>query len=665
MNLLDRILLVSVLLSTSIAGPAALKGQDRGDIDSLLLLLPAQDDDSIKANIHLKLFDAYNLYGADTAQTYLIKAEQLNQHVNSRFLAANINARKADVAINEGKLDSGLYYLERSLPYFESTVDYTDPFSVSYLYGQYYSLITVHYMRGAYEEALRVNQQGIDLLHKQESKDEEWSYDLAKLYHLRGVTFYHSELPSKAKEYMSKALEVSDNPIMIGHASKALAVFYQEEGKLDSAEVALKHSIEACEKTDIHHVCFTAHAQLGSFYRETKRFDLSKYHYEEGLRYAKLQNSIHAIMNSYQGMSNLQSEMGDYRGASISYGRLEELYQEYPDLDLGANFYRIWAEVEEELGRYDKATMLFKKFITNRDSTVSIENRQIVSDLEAKYQLAEKDIALGKERLLVEQRENQRNLFVAGSGMFALLGFFFWQRARKNKLLFQQNDFIKDQKIQQLEQEKKILSMNAMIEGQEAERTRIAKDLHDGLGGLLSTVKAHFSNIQSEIKQLEGLKVYDKAQEMMDEACDEVRRISHNLMPGALRLEGLKSAVEQLGEEMTAAHPFSVNVETVNFHARLEESKEVFVFRIIQEAMNNIIKHADAKEVLIQMSETADQYHFIIEDDGIGFDRLQIKSGLGLKSIQSRIDFINGNFDIDTREQVGTTITFSIPKETM
>ncbi len=204
--------------------------------------------------------------------------------------------------------------------------------------------------------------------------------------------------------------------------------------------------------------------------------------------------------------------------------------------------------------------------------------------------------------------------------------------------------------------------MNAMIEGQEAERSRIAKDLHDGLGGLLSTVKAHFSNIQSEIQKIEKINVYNRANELVDEACDEVRRISHNLMPGALRLEGLNTAVEHLGEEMSAAHSFTVRVESIGMKTRMEESKEVFVFRIIQEALNNIIKHAEATDVLIQLSETDEEYHFIVEDDGKGFDPLQIESGLGLKSIQSRVDFLKGSLDVDTKEGVGTTISWHIPK---
>ncbi len=664
MNLFVRGFYVFNMVALLILWPSYTFAQDnnRRVIDSLIQELPSAQNDSISIILHLKLYDLYNLYSADTAKSYLDNASVLSRDYDDPFIDASVNARIADLLINQGKLDSALQYIDKSLPYFESNVEYSDANSIGYLYGQFYSVITVHYMRAEYEQALEYNKKAIDLLHQQEERGADWNYDLAKLYHLRGVTLFHSELPDKAKQYMSKALETSDNPIMIGHASKALAVFYQEEGKLDSAEIALKNSLASCEDTGIHHVCFTAHAQLGSFYRESKKFDQSLFHYQEALHYAKLQNSIHGIFNSHQGMGNLQTEMGDYRAASKSYHNLEVLYNQYPDLELGDSFYKLWGEVEQEIGNYQKSSELFQRFIVNRDSLLSEENRMIIADVEGKYELAQKEAQINKEKLISNRRENQRNLFLGGSLFFALLGMFLWQRSRKNKELFAQSDVIQKQKIEQLEKEKKILSMNAMIEGQEAERTRIAKDLHDGLGGLLATVKAHFGNIQKEIKQLEGLQVYDRAQDMMDEACDEVRRISHNLMPGALRLEGLKTAVEQLGEEMNAAHPFKVNIEFINFESRLEESKEVFIYRIIQESLNNIIKHAEADQILVQLTETDTEYHFIIEDDGKGFDPLHIDAGLGLKSIRSRVDFLQGNLDIDTRENVGTTVSFHIPK---
>ena len=373
-----------------------------------------------------------------------------------------------------------------------------------------------------------------------------------------------------------------------------------------------------------------------------------------------------AIADSRYRLAKLQFDQGLYSEALSNVESGEQIYTELGRLEKLKKGFLLKSKALSKLKRSEEALLAYQDYDALEDSLYLLKYNEDVADIRTRYDTEKKQIQIEKQEEVIKRQEaSQRALIVGSVLLFSLVGLglsFIIQRHRKNKRIVEQEAALKDQEIQQLKQEKKILSMNAMIEGQEAERTRIAKDLHDGLGGLLSTVKAHFSNIQSEIKQLEGLKVYDRAQEMMDEACDEVRRISHNMMPGALRLEGLISAVEQLGEEMSDAHLFEVKVEAINFDTRLEESKEIFVYRIIQEAMNNIIKHAAAKRVLIQMSESADQYHFIIEDDGKGFDPLEMESGLGLRSIQSRVEFLQGDLDIDTKLQVGTTISFSLPK---
>jgi signal transduction histidine kinase len=106
-----------------------------------------------------------------------------------------------------------------------------------------------------------------------------------------------------------------------------------------------------------------------------------------------------------------------------------------------------------------------------------------------------------------------------------------------------------------------------------------------------------------------------------------------------------------LGEDLSKSHPSDVNVEVIGFTHKLDETKDVFIYRIVQEAMNNIIKHAKAKQVLIQLSETDDQYHIIIEDDGVGLDTASENSGLGLKSIRSRVEHLQGELDISSKKK--------------
>lgn len=290
-----------------------------------------------------------------------------------------------------------------------------------------------------------------------------------------------------------------------------------------------------------------------------------------------------------------------------------------------------------------------------KDSLDKLSNDKLIIELEEKYKSAEKDKELIENKMTIQARTNQRNIFLSLGLVLTLLSFLAFNRFRSKQKL-------DASRILHLEKEKKILSMNAMLEGQEAERLRIAKDLHDGLGGLLSSVKARLSKIMTEVSKIESFSLYEKTTEMVDDACDEVRRISHNLLPGSLRLAGLKTAVEQLGEELNESHSFEVKTEVLGYEDDLDQTTEVFIFRIIQEAINNIIKHAKAKIVLVQLSETDDEYHITIEDDGQGFDTQSDSEGLGLKSIRSRVEFLKGELDLVSNLGIGSTLTVHVPK---
>ena len=236
-------------------------------------------------------------------------------------------------------------------------------------------------------------------------------------------------------------------------------------------------------------------------------------------------------------------------------------------------------------------------------------------------------------------------------------------RIKTKQRLTQQATEIQQQRISQLEKEKKILNMAGMIEGQEAERIRIAKDLHDGLGGLLTTIKTQVSNIQRDIDQLENLKPYEKANAMIDDACNEVRRISQNLMPDILRLEGLHGAVDAIADQIKDTHGLQVEFISQIEGLKLNEVKELFVFRIVQELTNNIIKHANATTIKLNMLISDGLLHVMVEDDGVGFDsnHKQNTNGIGLKSVASRVNYLNGKLTIESAPRNGTRTNISLP----
>lgn len=302
-----------------------------------------------------------------------------------------------------------------------------------------------------------------------------------------------------------------------------------------------------------------------------------------------------------------------------------------------------------------------------KDSMFALENLRLSADYQALYETREKEKQVFEQQEVIAQQTSNRNKLVLGFSLFILLAsgsFLFYRRQVKHQAeLAAMNTAIQRQQIQELKQQQQILSMSAMIEGQEAERLRIAKDLHDGIGGLLTSVKAHFGAIETELQKIRDLNIYEKTNQLIDEACVEVRRISHNMVPHALSISGLGGALEDIAAQLER-RGIQCDLETNEALQTLEEKRAVLIYRIIQELVNNIQKHADASQVLIQVLGIEDSIHILVEDDGKGFDTEspEARRGLGRKSIDSRVNYLDGTIEFDSVIQVGTTVSIRIPK---
>ncbi len=308
-----------------------------------------------------------------------------------------------------------------------------------------------------------------------------------------------------------------------------------------------------------------------------------------------------------------------------------------------------------------------EKYIALEDS-MSNENFKIqVADYEVKYQTKEKENQLIKQELELKSASlRTRTLWAVISGLcfiFFTIGFLYFRNVRfKTQMMLKDNE-IRDQKIKELEHTNKLLSLNSVIEGQEAERLRIAQDLHDGLGGLLTTVKAHFQSIQKEIQQLENLNIYNKTNKLIDEACIEVRRIAHDMVPYSIKISGLKGALEDL-KESVIARGLPCELEIFNGDdLKLNEQHSNMLYRIIQEITTNAVKHANATKLFIQLMCHKEGLNILIEDNGKGFDinHLLKGGGMGLKSIDSRVSYLSGKINYDSSPGHGTTINIEIP----
>ena len=260
--------------------------------------------------------------------------------------------------------------------------------------------------------------------------------------------------------------------------------------------------------------------------------------------------------------------------------------------------------------------------------------------------------------LRIRTRTNQRNVyFFTGLGIIIIALFlfiFFRYKTKKEKI-------IASQKIRQLEEEKKLLAARFLVEGQEEERKRIAQELHDGLGVLLSATKMQFSTISD--KSPENKALIEKASKFLDQASGDVRKISHNMMPGLLTKLGLYEALEDLFDNLADTRGLNAQIEISGIKERLPENQEIMLYRIIQEMVNNTLKHADAKQIELQINVRQEWLDIRYSDDGKGFDveEKQEQKTLGLQNILSRVKFLNGSVSIESSPAKGCVFIMQIP----
>jgi signal transduction histidine kinase len=476
-----------------------------------------------------------------------------------------------------------------------------------------------------------------------------------------------------------------------------LGILYQDMLEFEKATHYLDLSIPINEKyrTDLVAMAFM---NKGMIYHEKKEYDSALVRYRQALMIYSALNKRKNLADLYNNFGNLYFDSSDLDSANHYYNKAREIYEEIGDWYTFCQVYHNLALVKIEEGNNDKALVMldsclilakqtgnteleslaykskflaftkkgmYRQALENylchdsvKEIIYNLEKEELMADLEMKYQNEKKQaqiFALERD-YLKKSKQNNIYLFTA-IGIITLVTFaflYFRQRAVKDRIIAQQ-------RIRQLEEEKKLLAAKSLVEGQEEERKRIAGELHDGLGVLLSTTRIQFSAIRD--KSPENEQLIDKAARLLEQASSDVRKISHNMMPGLLTKLGLYEAVQDLFDNISETEGLTVRANIPEEAERLPENKEIMIYRIIQEVVNNTLKHADAKNIEIQMQCMPGKLDVIYSDDGKGFnveEKLGIKS-LGLTSIQSRINFLNGTMRLFSEPGKGVSYKFEIP----
>jgi signal transduction histidine kinase len=307
------------------------------------------------------------------------------------------------------------------------------------------------------------------------------------------------------------------------------------------------------------------------------------------------------------------------------------------------SLYESLAKAYTKLGDSDKAWEYFDKHNALQASWSNKHYQSAIREMEVKYETEKKETNIAA---LESEKRLMIWLGIAGGAvlLLALTAFFFlWRWTVQKKRLA-------ESQIKQLEQEKQLIATQAVLDGEVQERTRLARDLHDGLGGLLSAARLQFDEMKKDVAlNTEETARYDKAIGMLDESMSEMRRVAHHLMPDALSRFGLKTALTDFCNSIPVA-------EFIYFGngQRLDRKMEEVVYRIAHELINNALKHSGASHILVQIVQEADRLALTVEDNGKGFNSEVITAGMGLANVRTRVASFGGTMDMRSSAGSGT-----------
>lgn len=454
------------------------------------------------------------------------------------------------------------------------------------------------------------------------------SSDLAKSASNIAINHIMMEDYVAEKKWLLDAIyhsELSDDKGFLVRLYNNYGLYNRDFGDKDTGRYYLLKAIDLARKEDYYVSLGTIFLNYGQDL-EKENPDLCKSYLDSALTVAR-RNNLNELEETTLGAIAIC-----YRNLGMSVDTVGEAYEKYTE-----------------------------KVIANKE----LNSSQQFAEFESVYKIAEKNaenLALINE---VQERKRRQIFLIFLVVMVVLTSvFIIWSLYQSRRLAYSDRK-IYQQQVDALLKSQEIYNIDAMLQVQEAERNRIAAELHDRLGSILSAVKLNFSSMKdgfttNDVKSQDQLEVLKK---LIDDATSEVRRISHDMASGVLTKFGLMHAVYQLKKVLEASGKIELNVYEYGMDARLSGSQEITLYRILQELISNALKHGNPKQIDIHFTKEHGMVSLIVEDDGIGFNQELINKnkGIGLSNIRSRIAANHGKFTIDSNAKSGTTVIVEIP----
>ncbi|MBX2933282.1 MAG: sensor histidine kinase [Ferruginibacter sp.] len=543
-----------------------------------------------------------------------------------------------------------------------------------------------------FDECQATAKAGAALAEKLKNKDA-----LSNLLLTTGLSWYFKGVYDSAAVYYYKALDISknlNNPLTKAAILNELGKLYRKTKDLDRALQMYDEAYNIYKNQNDETGMGTILNESGVVFEYKGNYDEAIKRYKASLAIREKMNDLVGIGYSYNFLGGVYTLQKNYAAAeenllksleirkqlkdsfsiALSYGDLGYMYKDQHRYDkaieqynlsnsiaIDMNFadlmlsnYKELSAIAEKQGNYGMALSYQKKYSAIKDSVYTNNKMKEIEHLNVKYQTEKKEQQLKLQELQIS-RKNFMLWGIIGLVILLLIAgiSFFRKRQIQNKM-----------NLQSVVMKQQDLATKAVITAEENERKRIAADLHDGVGQMMSAAKMNLSAFENEItfKNIEQKLSFEKLINLVDESCREIRSVSHQMMPNALLKSGLASAVKEFIDKIDN-RIIKINLYTEGLHERLDSNTETILYRVIQECVNNVIKHSGASTLDISLIKDADGISATVEDNGRGFDTTdqQKFEGIGLKNISSRIEFLKGTVDFDSSPGKGTLVAVHVP----
>ncbi|NMH86514.1 tetratricopeptide repeat-containing sensor histidine kinase [Flavivirga algicola] len=391
-----------------------------------------------------------------------------------------------------------------------------------------------------------------------------------------------------------------------------------------------------------------------------KNSDSAIFYFKKSLPTFFKYKDIETIAYNYNNQGKAYYNLNDCKKALIYYLKADSTPIKNNIAKSKAVFYKNISNAYSKCNDYENAYIYSNKLNSLKDSINDTQQNIEISKIKEQYD----NEKLRANNLEIEGKRKQNFNLLIGALAFIFFGgittFLIHKSTKRKQKLAEQEKDLETQKLATVLKEQELLSIDAMIEGQEKERQRIANDLHDDLGGLMATVKLHFN----ALKDKHTPELFDKTTDLLDETYQKIRSIAHAKNSGVIAKQGLLKAIQNMADKVSSSNKINIEVIDHGLEDRLENSLELTIFRMVQELVTNIIKHAEATEAIIHLTNHDESLNIMVEDNGKGFNQSQITTknkGMGIHSIDKRIEHLNGTMTIESEIDNGTTIIIDIP----